>query len=775
MQLHRILRGAVAATLICAAPAATQPTDHATGHIEGRALTTGGKPATDATVTLLELGMTEAVDEEGRFSFESLPPGIFYLDVESPRHGRAVEAVEVREGEPTEVVLVVDLAVHSEQIVVSTTADPRHASQLFQPVGVLSGEELVEKLEMSIGDTLAGQPGVSSSYFGPGAGRPIIRGLGGDRVRVLKDGLGSGDASDTSPDHAVSIDPLSAERIEIARGPATLLYGSAAIGGAVNVLSNAVPEEMPNAKLTGDLALRGGTVADETSGALRLDGSAGDRVAWHLEAFARETDDYAIPDDAVIGSEDDPHEEEQEGEHEEEHEEGSPGVLPNSSIESEGATLGLSWVGDKTYLGIAASGYDSNYGIPGVGHGHEEEEGEEGGEEEEEEDGVRIDLSQRRVDLKAGRRDIGGFVERLQLRIGATDYEHMELEGEEVGTVFSNDSFEARLEAIQRDTGNWHGSFGLQFSERDFAAQGAEAFTPPSTTGRWALFAFEELDNQTWRFQIGGRLESQQVEARDHPSRSDTAFSASAGAIYAPTTTHSLSINVASSAKLPNAEELYSFGPHLATGTFEIGDPDLTTERSLGVDLRLRADYERWGGTISGFYNDFSDYIYLMLTGEEEDGLQVGHYSQSDAVFYGVEAEAHFELLEVDPHHLELDLLGDLVRGELQGGDNIPRMPAARLGGGLRYRSERWSASATVTHNFEQDRVSRAEGETPTPSSTLLGATVGYRFFTTSTIHRIELVGSNLTDEVARVATSFLKDEIVLPGRNITLNYRLSF
>ena len=778
MHLRKVLVVALTTFLPAVSPLAAQTATDASGRLDGRVMTTSDEPARDATVTILELGLVTTVDEDGHFSFTGLPVGTFYLDVRSTRHGQAVEAVEITLDAPTEVELVVDLTVHSDELIVSTTADPRHASQLFQPVGVLSGEELVEKLEMSIGDTLAKQPGVSSSYFGPGAGRPIIRGLSGDRVRILKDGIGSGDASDTSPDHAVSIDPLSAERVEIARGPATLLYGSAAIGGAVNILTNAVPETLPSSGITGDVALRAGSVANEKSGSLKLDGSAGSRIAWHAEAFARQTDDYDIPSDAVLGEPEEEHEEEG---HEEE-EDRSPGFLPNSSIESSGATLGISWVGDKSFFGIAAAGYDTDYGVPGVGHahGHEGEEEEHEGEEEEhegeeEEEDIRIDLRQRRIDLKGGWKELGGFVDRLQLRIGATDYEHMELEGDEIGTTFTNETLEARLEAVQKRSGPWHGSFGIQFGDRDFSALGEEAFTPPSTTEKWALFAFEELDKKTWRFQIGARLESQDVDAEDNPARRDTAFSGSLGAIWAPAETHSVSFNVASSAKLPNAEELYSFGPHLATGTFEIGNPDLDTERSLGIDFRLRGDYERWGGTISAFYNDFSDYIYLGLTGEEEDGLEVGRYIQSDAEFIGLEVEAHIELLELDPHHLEFDLMGDVVRGEFADGDNIARMPAARLGGGLRYRSERWSASATVTHNFEQDRISEAEGEIPTPSSTLVGATVGYRFFTAGTVHRVELVGANLTDEVARVATSFLKDEIVLPGRNITLNYRLSF
>ncbi|MDX1643806.1 MAG: TonB-dependent receptor [Thermoanaerobaculia bacterium] len=747
-----------------ATPAAAQssrpdasPSGTDDGALAGRVETAGGEPARDARVRVLELDRRVAVGDDGSFTITGLPPGSFYVEADSRRHGRALEAVEIAAGRTTQVVLVVDVRIHSEEIVVSTSANPRHVEELYQPVGVLSGDDLAQRVEMSLGDTLGREPGVSSSFFGQGAGRPIIRGLGGDRVRVLQNGIDSGDASTTSPDHAVAIEPMAAERIEIARGPATLLYGSSAIGGVVNVFDGSIPEVAPNATLTGDLTLRGATAAEETSGGLTLEGRAGERFAWHLDGFRRETEDYEIPNDADVETE-------------------VPGILENSAVESEGGTLGLSWVFDRGFFGVAVTGYDSLYGIPG-GHAHEEEgeEEHEGEEGEHGEESVRIDLEQRRLDLAGAWRELGGFIDTVRLRLGRTDYEHVELEGDEVGTVFRNELLEVRTEAVHRRIGPWHGSFGLQASRRDFAAIGEEAFTPPSETDKWALFAFEELDRRDWRFQFGGRYESQRVDAAPGPRRDDDGLSLSVGAIWAPSESHSVALNVARSTKLPNAEELFSDGPHLATGAFELGNPDLDVETSLGVDLTLRADFGRWDGSLTLFRNEFSDFIFQTFTGEVEDGLPVARYTQADADFTGAEAEIHIELLETEPHHLELDLVADVVRAELARGGDLPRIPAARLGASLHYRSERWSASADVRRIFEQDRVATFEGETPTPGYTLVGASVGYRFFTETTVHRIEIVGKNLTDEVGRVHTSFLKDEIVLPGRDFALIYRLSF
>jgi iron complex outermembrane receptor protein len=753
-----------------AAPAWTQARSAPPGgSVAGQVVDETGAPVTDAVVSLIELRRRAETDAQGEFRFEGVPAGSHYLQVESPRAGTAVETIEVTSGEETRLQVTVDVAVHHEEIVVSAGPGTRGLEDIAQAADVIEGEQLEVRLQPTLGETLAQETGVHSTYFGPGASRPIIRGLGGDRIRVLESGIGSGDASSTSPDHAVSTDPLSAERIEILRGPATLLYGSSAIGGVVNVIDGRIPDYVPERPVTGSVELRGGTVADERSGAITLDGGF-DQLAWHLEGLKRKTDDYEIPGFAV-------HEHEEEEGHEEE-EEPVFGVLENSALESEGGSAGLSWVADAGFVGVSVTGYDTLYGIPSGAHEHHDEEGEHGEEEQEEEEhaGVRVDLQQQRLDLRGEvNRSFGAF-EGLKLRWGRTDYEHRELEGAEVGTLFTNESWEGRLEAPHGEVGAFRGAIGLQAASRDFSAIGEEAFVPPTETDSWALFLFEELGEGPFKLQIGARYETQDVVAQTSApnDRSFSGVSGSLGFIWLPVDDWSLALSLARSNKLPNAEELFSNGPHVATNAFEIGDPNLDEETSLGTDLSLRKGGEGWRGELNVFLNRFDDYIFEELTGEEMDGLQVVRYVQRDAEFRGAELHLDFDLLHTHPHHLALEVQGDYVEAELRdGGQPLPRIPALRYGAGLRYRGDRLGVGARVTRTDEQDEV--APFEEPSAGYTMVDADASYRLFAGTTVHDLVLRGTNLTDEEARVHTSFLKEVAPLPGRDVSLMYRLTF
>lgn len=739
------------------------------GVLSGRIVTATGNPAAGAQVTLLELRRRAKAGDDGSFRFENVPPGAYLLEVTSPRAGYALRRVEVVAAGQPPLEIALDVAVHEERVTV-TGSEIRTVSESAQPVTVLEDRELLEKKQFSLGETLSQEPGVNSTYFGPGASRPIIRGLGGDRIRVLEAGIGTGDASSTSPDHAVSTDPITAESIEIIRGPSTLLYGSSAIGGVVNVLDERIPTYLPDALVTGVLELRGGTVADELGGAASVTGRLGP-IAWHIDGLKRESKDYEIPGRAEA------HHEEEGGEEEEEEE--PVGILPNSATESDGGTFGLSWIGDGAFLGASATRFDSLYGIPG--HGHEEEalgaltllQ---------EEEAVRIDLKQRRFDVKGGVSRPFGFLRGLNVRFGSADYEHVELEGGEVGTRFLNDSWEARLEAPHKRVGNLQGSLGLQFFNRQFEAIGAEAFVPPTETDTWAVFAFEEVDFGAVRLQFGGRYENQDVTARligipeDPPitDRSFDGFSGSVGVVWLPATDYSLGFSVARSVKAPNAEELFSNGPHLATNAFEIGDPTLDEEQSLGADLSFRKLQGVVTFQVSLFVNRFDDFIFEEFTDEEADGLTIVRYVQRDAEFLGGEAHLDIGLLHTEPHHLGLELFGDYVRAELRDtGDPLPRIPPMRYGAGLRYLGPRFSGRLEVRHVAEQDRV--AEFEEPTEGYSMLNASIGYRFFIGNVVNDILLRGTNLTDEEARNHVSFLKEVAPLPGRDVSLAYRLSF
>ena len=709
------------------------------------------QPVGDATVTLVELRRSVKTAADGRFRFDNVPPRHYHLRAESPRLGSSVGEAEVRAGETRTVEIVIDPLVHAEEIVVTASADSRRESEVYQPVNVLSQEELAARQQPTLGETLAQEPGVSSTFFGAGASRPVIRGLGADRVRVLENGVGTGDASNISPDHAVSVETANAEQIEIVRGPATLLYGSNAVGGVVNVITGRIPTRVTTQPVTGTIDLRYGSAAEEKTNAITLDGSRG-ALAWHADFTLRDTNDYAIPGPADPF--DDP-----------EHFEGA---LDNSALQARSGTLGASWVADRGYLGLAVTNFATQYGVPG--HGHHGEEGE----EEEEEAGVQIDLDQRRLDLEGELTQLGIF-NSVRVRAGTTDYQHVELEGEEIGTTFTNDAWEGRLEAHHRAFRNVNGTWGAQLSSTDFVAAGEEAYIPPNQSTSAAVFAFEELRGERLDFQFGARYERQDVsvDAEDLPNRDFGGVSGSLGAIWRPVEGYIVAASLARAVRLPTATELYARGPHAATGQFEVGNPMLEEETSLGLDLSFRRTVGPFRGELNLFNNSFDGYIYESPTDEEEDGFPVFEFVQRDARFRGVELMTHTHLLSRGESHLELDLGADYVRATLAGGGNLPRIPPMRANVGLRLHGGPLTAMAEVRHTFEQEDV--AAYETTTEGFTFVNAHVGYRFFLRNTIHDVLVRGTNLTDQLARSHVSPLKERAPLPGRDITVSYRVGF
>jgi len=711
--------------------------------IKGRVIDTAGAPVADARVTLVELRRSTPVDSSGSFAFDQLQPGHYHLQAESPRLGSTLAEAELVAGTTAPIEITIDPAIHSEEIVVSASGDTRRASEVYQPVNVVNDEELQAVIQPTLGETLNQEPGVNSTYFGPGSSRPVIRGLGSDRIRVLQEGVGSADASNVSPDHAVSVDPANAEQIEIIRGPASLLYGSNAVGGVVNIIDNTIPRSLPGALVTGNVNLRAGTVADERNASVNLEGGAG-KLAWHLDLLDRQTDDYEISGAAAtVGDENE------------------NGVLENSSLETRSGTAGASFIGSKGFIGLSVNRFETLYGIPG---GDPDEEP------------VRIDLQQQRFDLKGQLNNLGSGLRNVRLRIGKTDYEHVELEGAEVGTRFTNDGIEGRLEATHRAFGPLRGSFGVQYTRSDFAAIGEEAFVPPNETVSMAAFAFEEVSRGRWDFQFGARYENQDLStSTELPDRSFSGVSGSAGTIWRATDTYAIALSLARAVRLPTATELYANGPHVATSAFEIGNIDLDVETSLGIDLSFRKAAGRVRGELNFFRNAFDGFIYDAATGEIEDSLPVFAYVQRDASFYGMEIDTHTELWHSDTSHLEFEAGGDFVRAtvDIDGNDNLPRIPPMRVSTGLRYQRGPMTASGEVRHYFDQEET--AAFETSTDAYTLFNALLSYRFFYGDTVHDLMLRGTNLTDELARNHVSPLKDRVPMPGRDVSLSYRLTF
>lgn len=649
-----------------------------------------------------------------------------------------------------------------EEIVV--TAAP--LGDVLQPTSVFKGAELFTDRAPTLGETLAAQPGVSSSYFGPASSRPIIRGLGGSQVIMLSDGISSLDAADVSADHAVSIEPLLAEAIEIIRGPTTLLYGNSAAGGVVNVIDNRIPRRPAEEPLSGAIEARADTAAEEQALVGRLDGGAGS-FAWHLDAYTRETDDVEI-DGFATADPDDREEDEMSG------------ILPNSYSESDGYSAGASWVGERGFLGFSWSDSDMTYGLPGHSHEHEEEHGEEEhGEEEhagEEEGGPFIELEQSRVDVR-GEYALGGeYLEAVKFAWGINDYEHAEIEPSgEIGTLFENDAWQARVEAIHAPMAGWRGAFGLQLDDRDFSAAGEEAFISPTNTESLGLFLVEERDYDWGHAHLGGRVEFLEHANELSADFDDTSVSLAAGIDFEIAPDYTLMLNVSRTERLPAAEELYANGPHLATGQFELGlavlgtDPDKEVSVNYDIGLSGRGGRLRWD--VHVFYNLIGDYIFQNLTGAEEDGLPVAEYAQADADFYGVEAEATLLLGRLGGFDAELDLLGDFVYAELDDGRYLPRIPPMRLGTGLTLRNDVLTTSLDVLWHSEQDNISSFR----TDSYTMVDLSAIYAMTLQETRLDLFVRGTNLLDEAARRSTSFLAPYAPLPGRSFHAGARLRF
>lgn len=658
-----------------------------------------------------------------------------------------------------------------EEIIVTSTALRESALDIAQSAIVLSGDALRRDIASSIGETIDTQLGVSATYFGPTASRPVIRGLGGDRVLMLQDGLSALDVSSLSQDHAVAIESVLADQIEILRGPATLLFGSGAVGGVVNVVDGRIPTSFSEDADHAAIEVRADSASNERTGVGRIDfGTENLRV--HVDGFRRSTDDVEIPGYAYSARE--------RAEHlsEEPDETFERGKLHNSASETGGGTIGISTGGPGGFIGFSASRYETEYGIPAV-HGHAEEEEEEPDEdgldhEGEHEHDVRIDMRQDRYDLKAERELGVGAWERVRLRAAYSDYEHRELEGDEVGTQFEQQGLELRLNVDHSAVRGWRGTWGAHYLNTDFTVDGLEAFTPPSRTEQVGAFIFEKRSFGDLTLELGSRIEHQRVRPAsefDYPRYEDTAYSFSSGLVWDFSPEHSAAINLTRSQRHPQSAELYANGAHLATARYEIGNEDLNKETANTIDLTLHRHPDKgphW--SVSAFYNDFEDYIYAQAIDEELAELPVFAYMQTDAELYGLEAEVTLPIIDSSQSQLELRIASDYVRGKLADGGDLPQLPPWRYGMELHYERGALHLGFEGYVYAEQDRI--AEFERPTEGYTMVDADVSYRLDFGSNTLLLFLRGNNLLDEEARRHTSPLKEVAPLPGRSVVFGVR---
>ena len=624
---------------------------------------------------------------------------------------------------------------------------------------ILSGDELQDRLASTIGETLKLEPGVSSTSFGAGASRPIVRGQGGDRVRILINGIGSIDASSASPDHAVAVEPAQAEQIEVVRGASLLRYGSSGSGGIVNVIDGRVPQDFPDGETDVALRLGASSVDNGVEAAASIDQRAGNFV-FHLDGTFREADDYEIP---VEGES----REQLESEGEEIPDDFNENRrLDNSFTESTHLSGGLSYIGERGFVGVALSTFDSEYGIPGGHEEGEEEEGEEHeeGEEEEEEGDVFIELDQTRVDLNAGW-EFDGPIEKVQVFAGYADYEHIEFEGPgEVGTVFENEGFEIRAEALQAERGNWRAAYGVQYRERDFSAIGEEAFVPPTETEQLGAYTFHEVEIGAAHLEAAGRYEhTTQEDSTTGDDRTFDLISVSAGGDIHFSDAIRFGGTVFRTERAPTTEELFSNGPHLATGQFERGDVTLDKEVATGVEASIRHRQGSHNLTLNVFYTDYSDYIFEAGTADIEDGLPVVQFTAEDAEFYGFEVAGETKLASFGKFDISADGLVEYVRAETDTG-NLPRIPPLSGLLGLEANSDRLTLRDEWEHVTEADDL--AEFELPTDSHNLVNAFLTWKAPMDGQDVSLRFSVLNLLDEEARIHSSFLKDVVPQPGRN---------
>ncbi|MDB5704521.1 MAG: TonB-dependent receptor [Sphingomonas bacterium] len=676
--------------------------------------------------------------------------------------------------------------------VIVTAPFAQSEKDVLSGTSVVNGAELTRDLQPTIGETLAKQPGVSASSFGPSASRPILRGLQGIRAQVLTDGIGSIDVSNTSVDHAVVIDPLLAERIEVLRGPSVLLFGSSVIGGLVNVIDTRIPRSVPAKGYRLDATATYGSAANERSLGAAGDVAVGEHLVLHADGSYSKSDDlhiggYALTPERraqAIATSLLPPAPPVPGEDPIDYA-GNAAIkdtLPNSAAKTWTAGAGATLITDTGNLGISYSHYASLYGVP-IRYATLPGEGQEA---------PRLDIVQNRYDLRGEVNVGGGFLDRIRIRAGHADYRHFELDqGGAIGTAFYNNGTEARLELVQANQGGWQGASGVQFFNRVFDVVGDEAFLPKSETNQTSLFTLQQLDRGAFKAEAGLRYEMSDVAARTPTDdlrffggeRHFEALSGSIGASYGLSDAIRVGLNLSHTERAPSADELFANGAHAGTQAYELGNPDFRLEKSWGLEATFHAHGQGYSFDASAYYNRFSNYIAEIQVAQavcEAAAAPSGRTvdfpcfqsQQADATYYGAEAEASVVLARIGGYKINADALGDYVHASIVDQGPVPRIPPMRVLGGVEAQGDMLNGRIEVEHVFDQDRI--AAYDTPTAGYTMVNASVGISPFGAASKTTLTITANNIFDVDARRATSFLKDFAPLAGRDIRATLRFT-
>ncbi|MGE3491304.1 MAG: TonB-dependent receptor [Vicinamibacterales bacterium] len=708
-------------------------------------------PMGGALVVIDELRREVRADDDGNYVFEGVPPGSYHVGVRA--EGYSTRRTEITVGTtPATLNLAVEFDLHfAEVLSVSPNARPQFES--YQPTSVLAGQDLAKQLESTIGATLSEAPGVAMRSLGPGPARPVIRGLDGDRVVVLEDGQRMGDLSSQSGDHGVPINPAAAKKIEVVRGPATLLYGANAIGGLVNVITDQIPTEKTT-KPAGNFTMDFGSNGSQG-------GAAGDvhvgngNFAFHFGGATRRSGDISTPE----------------------------GTVANSDSRMAMGQVGAAWTGEKSYVGASYGYDDTEYGIPVV-----------------EEGTISLTPKRHAFSVRAGSSERSGWLQSYRATLGVRRYEHSEMEGDEVGTTFNNDSVEGELLLSHRPTGRVVGSVGGWFLDRQFKAAGAEALSPPIDQRSLAAFLYEEVKWSHATLQFGGRVDRAQYEPLTLlPARDFTEWSGSLGLLIQPEAANDnfvIAASLARAARPPALEELYFFGPHPGNLSFEIGNPDLEAEQGLGFDVSLRGRSDRFEAELTFFRNDIKNYVFrnpvsdeefeareeelderFGVVEEEEEGGGHDHgdfpfveFVGRDSVLMGVEAHLDVKLTTL----VTLESTFDWVNGELADtGEPLPRIPPYRLTTGLKYQKNAFQLGGSLTAVSDQTRV--YGDETPTDGYATARFFGSYSFSRAGVLHTVTARLDNATDKLYRNHLNYLKNLLPEAGRSFKLVYTVGF
>ena len=632
-----------------------------------------------------------------------------------------------------------------------------------------------EKLQESgttLGEALKNELGIHSNSFGSGSSRPVIRGQEGARVKVTQNATETMDVSSLSPDHAVTIDPQLAQKIEVIRGPSTLLYGAGSVGGLVNVTDTKIPTQMPENGYEGNVGLRYNSGNDEKMTHAGATVGLGSNVALRVEGLKRDANDYIAPN----------YFHDHDGELEKEKRVG------NTFSESENVNVGLSWIGERGFAGVSYSNRQDKYGLPGHSHEYEschphgdhlhcggddhsghDHSGHDHNEDHAHENGPWIDMKTERYDFRSELNEPFAGFKKLRAQASYTDYQHDEIEGSEAMTTFKSKGYEGRIELVHNPLAKWEGVWGIQASQQKLDVTGEEATLAPNETQKYSLFGVEHRQFGDFHVELGTRLDHQIVDVDSEQKDFDgNAFSYSGAVNWDFKPNYKLSLLGSHQERLPLAQELYAHGGHFATNTYELGNDGLDNEKSNNVELGLHYDDDKLSYHVHLYHNWFDNYIYAK-TLDQYENFRLIEYSQDKAKFYGTEAEVAYQFNDI----YKTSLFGDYVRGKIDS-DNAPRVPAGRLGTRINADfDDHWSGSAEYSHVFNQDKFAAYEHETQGYNMVNIGLAYKYSLADRQEA-KVFFNANNLLDEQVYEHSSFLSN-IPQMGRNFVIGVDYKF